>query len=260
MLAMKFKPLSNSLKKYITSLKHKDNRAEANLFVAEGLRLCSELLSTNYPTEFVVVSSDADESTLSLARKFYKQGIDVYIARRQQFVQLCDTQNPQNIVAVVRAKQNDFTLSFPLVVLDGVSDPGNFGTIIRTSDWFGIKTIVTSKDSVDKFNPKVIRGSMGSFFRVNIIQVDDLRAFLLNLKKRSKIFAASLKGKTTLEKIKFSGECVFLFGSEAAGISPEILKLADSDFLIEGSGEAESLNLAVSVGIVLYSYFLQIQK
>lgn len=260
MLAIKFKPLSNNLKKYIALLKHKDKRTEANLFIAEGVRLCSELLSTNYSTEFVVVSSNADESTLSLARKFYKKGIDVYIARRQQFVQLCDTQNPQDILAVVRAKQNDFILSFPLVVLDGVSDPGNFGTIIRTSDWFGVKTIVTSKDSVDKFNPKVIRGSMGSFFRVNVIQVDDLRDFLLDLKKRSKIFAASLKAKTTLEKIKFFGECVFLFGNEAVGISPEILNLADNEFLIKGSGAAESLNLAVSVGIVLYSYFVQVQK
>ncbi len=181
-------------------LKHKEKRAEANLFIAEGIRLCSELLSTNYPTEFVIVSSGADESTLSLARKFYKQGIDVYVARRQQFVQLCDTQNPQDILAVVRAKQNDFVLSFPLIVLDGVSDPGNFGTIIRTSDWFGVKTIVTSKDSVDKFNPKVIRGSMGSFFRVNIMQVDDLRAFLLNLKKKSKIFCCEFESKNNTRK------------------------------------------------------------
>lgn len=260
MLGIKFKPLSNNLKKYVALLKHKDKRAEANLFIAEGMRLCSELLSANYPTEFVVVSSGADEPTLSLARKFYKQGIDVYIARRQQFVQLCDTQNPQDILAVVRAKKNDFTLTFPLVILDGINDPGNFGTIIRTSDWFGVKTIVTSKDSVDKFNSKVIRASMGSFFRVNIMQVDDLREFLLNFKKRNKIFAASLKAKTALEEIKFPSECAFLFGNEAVGISTEILRLADKEFLIKGSGETESLNLAVSVGIVLHYYFIQVQK
>ncbi len=260
MLAIKFKTLSNNLKKYVSLLKHKDKRAETNLFIAEGVRLCSELLSTNYPTEFVIISSSADESTLSLARKFYKRGIEVYVARRQQFVQLCETQNPQDILAIVRAKPTDFFVSFPLIILDGISDPGNLGTIIRTADWFDIRTIVTSRESVDKFNAKVIRGSMGSFFRVNIFQNDNLQSFLLELKRKCKIFATSLKATTKLDNIEFPKECALVFGNEATGISPEILKLADKEFLIEGSGTAESLNLAVSVGIVLYSYFIQVRK
>jgi TrmH family RNA methyltransferase len=256
MLAIKFKPLSSNLKKFIVSLKDKKRRKETGLFIAEGYKICEELYLSEYPTEFIVVESSAKDETLELAKKFHKRGIDVFYARRAQFVQLCETQTPQDILAVARAESKQIHLEVPIVVLDGISDPGNLGTIIRTADWFGVRTIVTSSDSVDKYNPKVIRGSMGSFFRVNIIQKENLVEFLSKMKGKNKIFAATIQSSNPLSKIEFPRNSVIIFGNEARGITPEVLELSDTTFKIEGSEEVDSLNIAISTGIVLYKYYL----
>jgi len=256
MLAIKFKPMSNNLKKFVISLKDRTKRKETGLFVAEGYKICEELLVSPLATEFVVLSSNAREQTVELAKAFHRKGIDVYLARRQQFLQLCETETPQDILAVVRYSIEPPKIDYPIIVLDGISDPGNLGTIIRTADWFGYRTIVTSPDSVDKYNPKVIRGSMGSFFRVNVVQNRDLSDFLVAKKKEAKIFAATLSGKIPLNQIDFPKKTIIIFGNESRGIRPEILSLADFEFIIEGEGFAESLNVAISAGIVLYKYFL----
>ncbi|MFN3305909.1 MAG: TrmH family RNA methyltransferase [Candidatus Kapaibacteriota bacterium] len=257
MLAIKFKPLPNNLKKFVISLKDKKKRKESGLFIAEGYKICYELYQSEYPAEFVVLDSAAKETTLELAKKFYNRGIEVYIARHSQYVQMCETESPQDILVIARLEKESRKLAFPIIVLDGISDPGNFGTILRTADWFGIKNVVTSHDSVEKFNPKVIRGSMGSFFRVNVLQKENLVDFLLKLKDNCKIFAAVPNATRNLEDIVFPYKSILIFGNEAKGISPIVLELADEHFKIEGAGRTDSLNLAISVGIVLYKFFLQ---
>ncbi|MCX7907982.1 MAG: RNA methyltransferase [Ignavibacteria bacterium] len=256
MLAIKFKPLSNNLKKFIISLKDKKKRKELGLFIAEGYKICEELYQSNYPTEFVVIEGSAKEATRELAKKFYSRGVEVYSARRQQFIQLCETETPQDIIAIAKTEHSQHEVEFPIIILDGISDPGNFGTIIRTCDWFGITTIVTSEDSVEKYNPKVIRGSMGSFFRVNILQKENISKFLERYKRNSKIFAATLNAETNLSNIKFPENSIIIFGNESRGISPSILELAHEKFKIEGKERTDSLNLAISVGIVLYKFFV----
>lgn len=256
MLAIKFKPMSNNLKKFIVSLKDRTKRKETGLFVAEGYKICEELLESPLTTEFVVLSSNAREQTVELAKAFHRKGIDVFLARQQQFLQLCETETPQDILAVVRYSNEPPKIDYPIIVLDGISDPGNLGTIIRTADWFGYRTILTSPDSVDKYNPKVIRGSMGSFFRVNVIQNRQLSDFIGAKKKEAKIFAGTLSGKIPLSQISFPKKSIVIFGNESRGIRPEILSFADFEFKIEGKGSAESLNVAISAGIVLYKYFL----
>ncbi|ROL57784.1 RNA methyltransferase [Bacteroidetes/Chlorobi group bacterium Naka2016] len=255
MLVVKFKPISNNLKKFIVSLKDKKQRKETGLFIAEGYKICEELYNSNYPTELIVVEGNAKETTMALARKFFECGVEVYTARRSQFIQLCETETPQDILAVARSEKIEVPIEYPIIVLDGISDPGNFGTIIRTADWFGVRTIVTSQDSVEKYNSKVIRGSMGSFFRINVIQKEDLVDFIQKRVGEAKVFAATPNCKLPLSKIKFPKNSIIIFGNEARGISPNVLQLAETKFKIEGTGRVESLNLAISVGIVLYKYF-----
>jgi TrmH family RNA methyltransferase len=257
MLVIKFKPISNNLKKFIISLKDKKKRKETGLFIAEGFKLCEELYNSKYPTELIVVDGSANENTLELARKFHDRSVEVYTARHSQFIQLCETETTQGILAVARSEKIEVPFEYPIVVLDGISDPGNFGTIIRTADWFGVRTIITSTDSVEKYNPKVIRGSMGSFFRVNVIQKENLLEFIKKRKAEAKVFAGSLDAQLPLRKISFPKNSILIFGNEARGISENILKQVHTKFKIEGTGSAESLNLAISVGIVLYKFFLE---
>lgn len=256
MLIVKLKPLSNNLKKFIISLKDKKKRKETGLFIAEGYKICEELYHSNFPVELVVIDSTAKENSKKLANKFHERGVEVYLSRRSQFVQLCETENPQDILAVARSISKPLPLRYPIIILDGINDPGNLGTIIRTADWFGVSTIVTSTDSVEKYNPKVIRGSMGSFFRVDVIQKENLENFLTSCKTEAKLFAATLQAKKKLSEFSFQENSIFIFGNEAKGISDKVLKLADEEFTIEGKGNIDSLNIAISVGIVLYKYFL----
>lgn len=257
MLAIHFKPLTNNLKKFIASLKDSDKRRETGLFVAEGIRVCKELLDGDYPIEFLVISSKSDNEVYELANKFGRKGINIFIARPQQFEQICQTKSPQGILAVLRSSNEKIQFEFPIVVLDGISDPGNLGTIIRTIDWFGAGIVVCSEDSVDRFNSKVIRGSMGSFFRIKVQQVASIESFLKNECRNLPIYGATLTAKNELSKITFPKEVVLIFGNEARGIRPNLISLLTKEFKIEGKGVAESLNLGVAVAITLYGYFLQ---
>lgn len=257
MTSLNFNPFTNNLKKFVASLKTKEKRQETGLFVAEGCRIVEELLSGNPSIEFVVVSSGADERVFELARGFLQKGVEVYLARKHQFEQICQTKTPQGILAVVCSNEEKLELEFPVVVLDAISDPGNLGTIIRTIDWFGRGMVVCSEDSVDRFNSKVIRGSMGSFFRVKVVQTKSIENFLTNDCEGLPIYGATLLAKESLNKIIFPKKVVLVFGNEAYGIRDNIIPVLDKEFKIEGKGKAESLNLGIAVAVTLYQYFLQ---
>lgn len=258
MTSLNFNPFTNNLKKFVTSLKTKEKRQETGLFVAEGYRVVEELYSGKLSIEFVVVSSGADESIFELARRFLQKGVEVYLARKHQFEQICQTKTPQGILAVVRSSEEKLELEFPVVVLDAISNPGNLGTIVRTIDWFGSGMVVCSEDSVDRFNAKVIRGSMGSFFRVKVVQTTSIENFLTNNCEGLPIYGATLSAKEeSLDKIIFPKKVVLVFGNEAYGIRDNIIPVLDKEFKIQGKGKAESLNLGIAVAVTLYQYFLQ---
>ncbi|MBI5254339.1 RNA methyltransferase, partial [Candidatus Falkowbacteria bacterium] len=140
----------------------------------------------------------------------------------------------------------------PIICLDGVKDPGNLGTIIRTADWFGVKNIILSEDAVDPYNDKVVRSTMGSIFRVNIFESEGLVRTLEDLKKRGyKMVSLEMNGEEIRDREIKDKKCVYVFGSESHGIRKELEKLTDKKYTIKGSGSAESLNVAVACGIVL---------
>jgi TrmH family RNA methyltransferase len=251
-----YKPLTNNLKKIISGLKDKKNREEENLFVVEGEKLCEELLSSSYICELVVLRSTSKEHIFKLADKFEANGIAVYIARSAQFENLCDTKTPQDIIAVVRIQQKELIIDGSYIALDGISDPGNLGTIIRTADWFGFKNIVLGNNSVDRFNPKTVRSTMGSLFRLNILSIDNLADFLRQNNAYTS-YGASLKGSIFMDSIKVPEKFGLVFGNEANGLSKEVENEINILYKIKGYGKAESLNVGVSVGISAY-YFSKI--
>jgi RNA methyltransferase, TrmH family len=142
---------------------------------------------------------------------------------------------------------NDLAHSFTLM-LDGIQDPGNLGSIIRSADWFGVRTIVCSRDCADNFNSKVVQSTMGSLARVQLIY-DDLPAFI-NKTKLPPIYATTLNGRSLYE-MKPLKEGVLIIGNESKGISQELLSVVKNHITIPRKGQAESLNAGVAAGIVL---------
>lgn len=248
------KELTNNLKKLTASLKNKKSREENNLFIVEGVSLCSELLASNYRTEFVIVRSNPNEIINHLAAQFEKQNTDVYIARSRQFEQLASTETPQGIIAVARTKGLTQSLSSSFIALDGISDPGNLGTIVRTADWFGFRTILIGGYSVDKYNPKVVRSTMGSIFRCEIINCPDIKEYIEDNCEGYSLFGAVLNGRINLEDCKPDGKFGVILGNESRGISQDLTELITFPYLIPGFGGAESLNVAVAAGISMYHF------
>lgn len=141
-----------------------------------------------------------------------------------------------------------------IIVLDGVQDPGNLGTILRTIDSTGLSQIVLSKTSVDAYNPKVVRSTMGAIFRVNIIEAENLVETLKNMKKHKyKIVATSPSGTENIYEMDYNKKAIVI-GNESKGVSKEILDVADSKTKIPMLGKTESLNAGIATGVILYEY------
>lgn len=235
--------------KYIQSLGHKKFRDEEGVFIAEGPKVVAELFaSSKFKCKLVCAVSEWMNrnqdlfSHLSEANKIEVNDMDL------KKISLLTT--PNLVLAIFYKKENQQPgvkgkLS---IMLDGIQDPGNMGSIIRNADWFGIENIICSNDCVECYNPKVVQSTMGSLARVNIVYTD-LKDFL-ELNKEIKTFAATLNGEniSTYKKIK---EGIILIGNESKGVSEDLLNLCSNKITIPKYGGAESLNAAVASGIIL---------
>lgn len=174
------------------------------------------------------------------------------------FRKMSDTQTPQGILCVVRRScfSVEQLLSVPdplLIVLEDLQDPGNLGTIVRTSEGAGVTGIVMSKGTVDIYNPKTIRATMGSIYRVPFVYVEDLPEALEQMKKRGiSVYAAHLGGEFYYDSFSFQKGTAFLIGNEAKGLSRELTDCADNLIKIPMEGHVESLNAAVSAALLMY--------
>jgi TrmH family RNA methyltransferase len=244
--------LSKAIIKDIQSLQQKKFRDESHSFLAEGPKVVKELiLSGIFQCKSIYAVSKWSDS---LEKGFLNNIEDrLTIIEDFELEKIATYSTPNNVVAVFEknipdenfAVKNNITL-----VLDGIQDPGNLGTIIRTADWFGIKNIVCSKNTADKYNPKVVQSTMASLANVNIVYTD-LGKWLTQHQSVKKIAAtlggADLKSYTSIK------ESIIIIGNEANGITPEILQLADEKVTIPRIGMAESLNAAVATAIILYA-------
>lgn len=174
----------------------------------------------------------------------------LYLTDDKTIKEIGSLKTPHKFLAVVKKPIiNQNNASF-ILALDGVQDPGNFGTIIRTADWFGIELIVCSKGTVEQFNPKVVQSSMGSLFRVPVIY-ENLEDYLA--KSELPIYGALLEGNNLYEE-KLPKKAVIIMGNEGAGISKEIQNYIQHKIHIPKFGGAESLNVSIATGIILSEF------
>ena len=261
---------SNEQIKRIVKLREKAKaRKSEGLFVVEGIRIFKEIPAMDIDSVFVsesfvknhidVEAKDATDNRYDNIPDLFSR-VDYQVVADSVFKKLSDTVTPQGVLAVVRMQE--YTLDEVLsdrdkensciVVLDKIQDPGNLGTIIRTGEGAGITAVVMSSDTVDLYNPKVIRSTMGSIFRVPCVVVDDLTSAVNEIKSSGvTTYAAHLDGED-ISQVDLSDDRAFLIGNEANGLSDEVANLADKKIKIPMEGEVESLNAAVATAILIY--------
>ena len=237
--------LSKSQISFIQSLQHKKFRREHGLFLVEGYKSVSEFINSAYQIEAIYYTSTVASKMLKLSQKINSGEISLNILEK-----ISTLKTPPDVIALVKipapidlnyAKlQKKFSL-----VLDGIQDPGNLGTIIRTADWFGIDDIICSEDSVEVYNPKVVQATMGSLSRINVHYTNlGLVIPQLNLP----VFGALLDGEN-IYNTNFGGEGLLVMGNEGNGLRPEIKTLINKTITIPRVGNAESLNVAIATAI-----------
>ncbi|MFN3782336.1 MAG: RNA methyltransferase [Spirosomataceae bacterium] len=238
--------LSKQQQKNILSLHTKKNRQESGLFLVEGGKNLAELLHSDFEIEHLFCTEKwTVKNEKLLVNKTYSIETPELIEKVSTF------KANDSGIAVVRQKKNQVISSERkdelILVLDGINDPGNLGTIIRLADWYGIPNIVCSEDTVEFYNPKVIRATMGSFTRVRI-NYTELKTWLKNCE--SIIYGAFLNGEN-IHQMQFIKPAVLVIGSESHGIRSEIEPYISSKITIPCFGGAESLNAGVATGIIL---------
>ncbi|MBN8838148.1 MAG: RNA methyltransferase [Sphingobacteriia bacterium] len=235
--------LTRSEIKYIQSLCQKKNREQEKLFLAEGPKLAEELLNSDWD----IVKIYALQSWIEQQPDAIKQRTTM--VSEKELAQISELQTPNQVVLLIRQKaMSDKAMKHSwTIVLDGIQDPGNLGTIIRIADWFGVKQIVCSADTAELYNPKVVQSTMGSFVRVNIVYTD-IENFLRNTDKP--VYGAMLNGNS-LFTMKHIQEGILVIGNESKGIRKNIQPFIGQKITIPRLGGAESLNAAVATGIIL---------
>lgn len=248
--------LSQTKFKQFRALTLKKYRQLQGKFLIEGITLCQEAFDAHVDIQTLlydpeIVSSDTANNFVSLCEA---RSIPYYEISHDMLLELSDTVNSQGIICIVNIIQPklDFDHVKFILAIDAASDPGNLGTIIRTADWFGVDVILLGKGSVELYNPKVLRSTMGSIYRLPIVDNIDLPEQLKQLKKRGFfIYAADVRGTKNYDEIEFDEHKTLVVGNEINGISSEILSLCDVKLRIPSRGKAESLNVAIATGIIL---------
>ena len=253
---------ANQQVKLLMQLNKKGKIRDAkDLFVAEGPKMLREApgdrLAKVYCSESFFEKYGKDPALKEVPYEVVQDSV---------FRAMSDTQNPQGVLCLVR--QYHYTLEDLLLkekplllILENLQDPGNLGTIMRTAEGAGAAGIILSKGSVDMYNPKTIRSTMGSIYRVPFVYAEELEGVLAFLKERGiPSFAAHLDGKHTYDRESYEGGAAFLVGNESSGLSAGLADLADIRIRIPMEGKLESLNASVASSILLYEAYRQKRK
>ena len=237
---MVYTSTDNKKIKELKKLNIKKYRDQSNLFLVEGEHLVLEAYRKGLLEELFLEENtilDLDVKTSYLSRNVIK------------FISELD--NPSNIIGLCK-KVEEKKIGNKILVLDDIQDPGNFGTIIRSAVAFNIDTIIVSNNTVDLYNSKVIRASQGMLFNINIIK-KDLAVFIPELKNNGyQIYATKVNGGKSLKTIEKMEKFAIIMGNEGAGVSDNLIDLADEYLYIDMNTNCESLNVAVATSIILY--------
>ncbi len=253
--------LTRAKVKALRGLAQKKSRNERGEFLIEGLRLLQEAANSDvaiveaYHTDAFA----ADAAGKSLLQKLSAKHVPLVKLGPRELDAIADTQHAQGVVAV--ARQRAFTVDRLLqgnkgpsviVAFDAVSDPGNLGSMIRTCDWFGVHGILLGRNSVELYNPKVIRATMGGIFHLPVVEDVDLLSAVTKAKSIGyRVSVTDAAGETHFDRVQLTSRAMILFGNEAWGVSDQLKQLADERISIRRYGSGESLNVGVACGIVL---------
>lgn len=252
----------NSILKEVKRLHKKKFRNETGQFLVEGFRFVEEALISSFRVPYIFVSEGVKDKYIDFnIEKVLQKNSVVYFVKDNIFKDLCETVTPQGILAVVENKKVELEDKEGFYVLiDKLQDPGNVGTIIRTAHASGALGIITTKGTVDVYNDKTLRSTMGSIFNIPVIEDDDLE-LMRGLKSMGfKLIVSSLDTDNNFYDIDLIGKIIIAVGNEGNGISEEVYALGDEKVKIPMPGGAESLNAAVSASIMMYEAVRQKNK
>ncbi len=246
----------NKLLKTVRSLQRKKGREETGLYFVEGSRMVQEAVKwASDMLKYLLVSETFYEKNQAWTQSLEESGHMVYLVKDVLFRDLCNTESPQGIGAVLTIPEKDVPNGFGdsfLLILDGVSEPGNLGTIIRTAEAAGVDRILLTKGCVDLYNPKVVRSTMGSLFRMTCVSGIGLEEVKTIKQNGFSVIATALLDAVPIENAQIVGKRALIIGSEAFGVSEEMLALSDLRIYIPMEGQVESLNAGVAAGISMY--------
>lgn len=240
---------TNELIKHIKSLHQKKYREEFGEYFVEGKKLVLEAIQEKVDVQKIIICEDLFKENLNFPK------YDVEYVNENVFNFISDTKAPQGILAVIKTNKKAEIFGDIIFALDDIQDPGNLGTIIRTLDCAGINTLLLSNGTVDAYNPKTIRSTMGAIYRVNAIENLDLAYELQKLKTSGyKVVVTHLNTNKKHYDLDFNEKLVIVIGNEAKGVSEEINNLADIRVKIPMLGRTESLNASVAASLMAYEY------
>lgn len=246
-------PVNAQVKNIILLNTKSKARREQDAFVAEGVKMFLEAPASH--VRKVYVSGEFFSKTM------YRDKIEKVpyeIVSDEVFRKMCDTKTPQGILTVLEQfhyrEKDIYAGENPLIlILESIQDPGNLGTMIRTAEGAGVSGILMDRGTVDIYNPKVIRATMGSVYRMPFYYTDDLRASIERMKTQNiRVFAAHLRGEEFYTKKDYRKGTAFMIGNEGNGLTEETASLADSYIKIPMGGSVESLNAAVAAALLMY--------
>lgn len=252
---------NTQVKNIIQLMNNARARREQGVFLAEGSRIFTEVPAKMRRKVYV-----SDAFLQKEENKHLLAGADYELVADHVFQHMSGTQTPQGILCTVR--QPEYTLAdllqgsrTHLLVLEGIQDPGNLGTMFRTGEGAGVTGIIMGRDCVDIFAPKTVRATMGSIYRVPYYIAENLHQTIIDLKQQHiTVYAAHLKGRDFYDALDYRGGTAFLIGNEGNGLTEETAALADAYLRIPMEGQLESLNAAMAAGILMYEVSRQRRK
>ncbi|MCR4843051.1 MAG: RNA methyltransferase [Eubacterium sp.] len=247
---------SNERVKKLNALRTKAKaRRERGVFIAEGVKMLKE--APEEALREIYVSESFSEKDYA-QRKAQESGAQYEVLSDAVFAKVSDTVTPQGVICVLARREATFeeitSANSPfLILLEDVRDPGNLGTIVRTAEGAGVTGIVASTGTADLYNPKVVRSTMGSIYRVPYLTTDDFCYTVNTLKGMGiKTFAAALEGSSEYTRADYTGGCAILIGNESAGLSADAVAAAEYPIRIPMDGDVESLNASVAAAVIMY--------
>lgn len=248
---------NQKVKRLVNLKKKRKARDGEGVFLAEGVRMFREVPTDRLAEIYVTEEFYKREKDLT-DQKSRESGTGIEVLSEEVFSYVSDTKTPQGVLCVIRQMNCDIYAvgadTPPLfLLLDNLQDPGNMGTILRTAEAAGVTGILMSSDCVDVYNPKVIRATMGSVFRVPFCYVDDVQEAILEMKARGvNTYAAHLEGSRSYDEKDYRKPTAFFIGNEGNGLRREVAEMADSYIRIPMCGEVESLNAAVAAAVLMF--------